>query len=651
MKKINKTVLLASSFLISQAFLLTDKTYASEEFKNDYKLDLKESIDSSDNSELITSENFTKVQTNTDQAAENQDAKPAESEIDTKNEPVANKPEEASISDGEISLENKQLVDDKASQAPSVDESQQADQSSDDLNQIFGQSPKKLANVIYYDNSDLSIPEVNKSEVSNEATNTIHNSQTQIEEKKYYAPSTSGYFVKNKGKINYFRNNKLVKNESIKVKDRIYRADKTGSLSNPRNSWLNVGKSIYYNGKDGSITKGITQIKDQKYYFDNDGVLQRNQKLVTQNTYYEVNRLGQMKTAPNKWVNINGAIYRTQNDGSIARGITKVGNADYMFDNSGKLQTNKKLILNDKYYTVNATGVVTNPKNEWLAIDGLTYRTDKDGKIVKNVQEINNNTYVFDHKTGVMITGKTALANGKFFEIDNRGVATNPKDAWVTHEGKTFHTNANGYIQKGIWDIEGKTYCFDGNGLVRNSKYLQNGIEYTTDDKGLARRTGFEVKGDKNIDTVMDWMFQAKNKNMTYNMGAGRNTETQADCSSAVYRALIYGGFLKSDAYVGNTETLFAMGAKGEVMYEIKENEIDYGDIFVAGNPGQSLGAGGHTGFILNKQNDSIIHMNYSDNGVRVTPRKGRMGDASGRPIRYYRLVGAKSSRIFVDKK
>lgn len=149
----------------------------------------------------------------------------------------------------------------------------------------------------------------------------------------------------------------------------------------------------------------------------------------------------------------------------------------------------------------------------------------------------------------------------------------------------------------------------------------------------------------------MDWMFQAKNKNMTYNMGAGRNTETQADCSSAVYRALIYGGFLKSDAYVGNTETLFAMGAKGEVMYEIKENEIDYGDIFVAGNPGQSLGAGGHTGFILNKQNDSIIHMNYSDNGVRVTPRKGRMGDASGRPVKYYRLVGAKSSRIFVDKK
>ena len=643
MKKINKTVLLASSFLISQAFLLSNNTYASEDLKNDYKLDLEESIDSSDNSELITSENFTEVQTNPEEKAELDKIKALD--------PIIKELDAPAVSDPEISLENKELVDEKQDQAPSVEENQDQNQTDDSLDQVIEENPKKLADVIYYDNSDLSIPEASSGEVSNEATNIIHNSQTQIEEKKYYAPSTSGYFVKNKGEIKYFRNNKIVTNESIRLKDRIYRANSKGSLSNPKNAWLNVGKDIYYNGSNGVIVKGITQIKDKKYYFNNDGILQRNQKLVTQNTYYEVNKFGQLSTSPNKWVNVDGAVYRTQNDGSLARGITKIGDNDYMFDNAGKLQTNKKLILNDKFYSVNATGVVTNPKNEWLTLDGLTYRTDKDGKLLKNAQEINNNTYVFDHKTGAMVIGKTALANGKFFEIDNRGVATNPKDAWVSHEGKTFHTNANGYLQEGVWEIDGKTYCFDDNGLVRNSKYIQNGIEYTTDDKGLARRTGFEVKGDKNIDSVMDWMFQAKNKRMTYDMGAGRNSEKQADCSSAVYRALIYGGFLKSDAYIGNTETLFSMGAKGSVMYEIKESEIDYGDIFVSGTPGNSLGAGGHTGFVLNKKEDTIIHMNYSDNGVKVTQRKGRMGDASGRPVKYYRLVGAKSSRIFVDKK
>ena len=99
------------------------------------------------------------------------------------------------------------------------------------------------------------------------------------------------------------------------------------------------------------------------------------------------------------------------------------------------------------------------------------------------------------------------------------------------------------------------------------------------------------------------------------------------------------------------TETLFAMGAKGTIMREISESDIDYGDIFVSGIPGKSLGEGGHTGFILNKKEDTIIHMNYSGNGVTVTPRKGYMGDRSGRPVKYYRLVGAKSDRMFVDKK
>ena len=137
----------------------------------------------------------------------------------------------------------------------------------------------------------------------------------------------------------------------------------------------------------------------------------------------------------------------------------------------------------------------------------------------------------------------------------------------------------------------------------------------------------------------MEWMFAARDKKMTYNMGAGRNSATQADCSSAVYRSLIHGGFLNKGAWVGNTETLFQMGAKGTVMYEIKENELKHGDIFVAGTPGGSMGAAGHTGFILNPQEDTIIHMTYGKNGVAVTPRKGYMGDSRGLPVKYFRPV------------
>ena len=37
----------------------------------------------------------------------------------------------------------------------------------------------------------------------------------------------------------------------------------------------------------------------------------------------------------------------------------------------------------------------------------------------------------------------------------------------------------------------------------------------------------------------MDWMFNAKNNGMTYDMGPARTTEKSADCSSAVFRSLI----------------------------------------------------------------------------------------------------------------
>ena len=291
------------------------------------------------------------------------------------------------------------------------------------------------------------------------------------------------------------------------------------------------------------------------------------------------------------------------------------------------------------------------PKNTWFALEGITYRTLADGSLAKGPVEINGNSYVFNYNTGAMITGRPSITNGLYFNIDNKGIATTVKDDWVTYEGKTFHTNSAGYVQKGLWEINGNLYFFNDNGMMVNSTFKQNGIIYKTDEKGIARISGYEVVGDRSIDSTIEWMFKAKNSGMTYHMGHLRKTEKAADCSSAVFRALIYGGFLKSDAYVGNTETLFSMGDKGDVMYEIRPDEIDYGDIFVAGVPGKSLGEGGHTGFILNKNQDTIIHMNYSGNGVTVTPRVGNMGDKSGRPVKYYRLKNAKSNRTFVNKK
>lgn len=626
MKKINKTVLLASTLFITSAINLTDKAYANE----DNKSLVKESVDrvSEDKQDLIEvpasiKEIESSSYTNYDQFIEDDGAN--KSSLNETTTEAISTPKESSNNASSQSPETKVEVDGDMTE-------------------------KRIPGVIYYDNSNLD-DTLKKIQSTSKEVKELHDEQIKLEGESYYAENGGGYFVKKNNKINYYRNNRLVRNANIKVDDRIYRADKTGTISNPKNMWLSIGKDIYYNNANGTILRGINQIGKSKFYFREDGALERNRKLITQGAYYEVDNAGRMNLVANKWVNVNKNIYRTLGDGKIAKGITKIGANDFFFDKDGKLQTNKKLILSNKYYEVNPIGIVTNPKNKWVTLDGSNYWTKEDGSIAKGATQINGNTYVFDYKTGAMIAGRPSITGGLYYSIDDKGIATLVKDEWVTFEGKTFHTNPAGYVKKGVWEINGNLYCFDGNGLVINSTYMQKGIEYKTNEKGIARISGYKVAGQKNLDYVMEWMFDAKNSGMTYDMGSGRGTEKSADCSSAVFRSLIYGGFLNSNAYIGNTETLFSMGAKGDIMYEISPGEIDYGDIFVAGVPGKSLGEGGHTGFVLNRNKDTIIHMNYAGNGVTVTPRVGNMGDKSGKPIKYFRLRNATSKRIFVDKK
>lgn len=639
MKKINKTVLLASTLFLSSAVNLTN-AHASED-KNQLFSETKDSISENDANELSTNSEPVSRQYSGD-AFGGEEANQSLQNIDQNSE------EEALANSTGIENKNEDLAGENVGEP--IEEDGSITEIGEPIEEDGSTTEKRIPGLIYYDDTNLDDVLKNNQYQSSEST-PIHNEQTQIEEENYYTSSNGGYFVKKNNKIRYYKNNKVVKNANIKVNDKIYRANNLGDISNPKSKWLGVGKDIYYNKEDGKIARGINQIGNNKYYFNDDGILQRNKKLITDSTYYEVDKLGKMNAVANKWVNVNKNIYRTLDGGKIARGVTKVGDKDFMFDKDGKLQTNKKMIVSNKYYEVNAIGVVTNPKNKWFALDGISYRTTEDGSLAKGPVDINGNTYVFNYETGAMITGRPSITNGLFFDIDANGIATLKKDEWVTYQGKTFHTNKAGYVKKGVWEINGNLYCFDDDGLVLNSTCMQNGITYNTNEKGIARQTGFKQEGNKDIDSVMDWMFRAKNNGMTYNMGPSRTSEKEADCSSAVFRALIYGGFLDSNAYIGNTETLFSMGAKGTVMREISESEIDYGDIFVSGIPGKSLGEGGHTGFILNKNEDTIIHMNYSDNGVSVTQRKGRMGDKSGRPVKYYRLVGAKSDRIFVDKK
>lgn len=122
------------------------------------------------------------------------------------------------------------------------------------------------------------------------------------------------------------------------------------------------------------------------------------------------------------------------------------------------------------------------------------------------------------------------------------------------------------------------------------------------------------------INKAIDYMYQLKNRGVTYSMSGSRiGTDGTADCSGAVYISLVKGG-ANPHSYPVNTESEHAwLIANGfELIAFNKEWNMQRGDVLIFGLKGQSAGAGGHTAIAVDHNN--VIHCNYAHNGVSVNP-------------------------------
>lgn len=120
------------------------------------------------------------------------------------------------------------------------------------------------------------------------------------------------------------------------------------------------------------------------------------------------------------------------------------------------------------------------------------------------------------------------------------------------------------------------------------------------------------------INKAIDYMYQLKNRGITYSMTGSRiGTDGTADCSGAVYISLVKGG-AKPHSYPVNTESEHAwLITNGfELIAFNKEWNMQRGDVLIFGLKGQSAGAGGHTAIAVDHNN--VIHCNYAHNGVTV---------------------------------
>ena len=203
-------------------------------------------------------------------------------------------------------------------------------------------------------------------------------------------------------------------------------------------------EGTYYVNKNGIVQIGQQSINGEKYYFDDQGRMQKgiievegkrylygisSGKLYTgglatiaygpqEGTYY-VNKNGIIQIGQQS---INGEEYYFDDQGRMQKGILKLHDGDYLYGfSSGKLYKN---------------GLATIP-------DGKVYLTDNSGKILYGKQEYENNEYYFDENgmyKGILETEEGnylfGYVSGKLFKD---ALATTP-------DGRTYRTDKTGKI-------------------------------------------------------------------------------------------------------------------------------------------------------------------------------------------------------------
>ncbi|WP_282919739.1 phage tail tip lysozyme [Ignavigranum ruoffiae] len=132
---------------------------------------------------------------------------------------------------------------------------------------------------------------------------------------------------------------------------------------------------------------------------------------------------------------------------------------------------------------------------------------------------------------------------------------------------------------------------------------------------------------DARLQKLVNWFYENMGR-IKYSQ-ALRMQENYADCSSAVYRALIYAGFLPQGTYWGSTTTLLQL--EGSLLIPIQRSEARYGDIFISGYKPQ----GSHTGVFVSNQ--KIVHCVNEKHDIKETDLEGWYG---GGYVYCYRLRG-----------
>ena len=248
-----------------------------------------------------------------------------------------------------------------------------------------------------------------------------------------------------------------------------------GSSGAAYKGWFkNNGYWYYLNETDGSMARGLTLVGDTYYYLGSSGDMYTGWILDNGLWYYAT---GSGAIVTDDWVCPYGNWYYMNDKGVITTGWFENSGHTYYLGSSGIMQTDWILVDNIWYY---ATGSGALVKDDWVCPYGNWYYMDANGAISTGWFENSGHTYYLG-SSGIMQTD-WILVDDVWYYASRSGALV--KDAWVCPYGNWYYMNADGAISTGWFENNGHTYYLGSSGIMQTGWIYDNGEWYYLGEEG-----------------------------------------------------------------------------------------------------------------------------------------------------------------------
>ena len=269
----------------------------------------------------------------------------------------------------------------------------------------------------------------------------------------------------------------------------------------PKNlGWVTDNNETRYYDTENHFVTGMNTIEGKKYYFNNDGVLQRG-ILKIGKAYYYADGKGAIRTAKG-FVSCNGRLYYVQNGGQILAGKTfKLGKKTYRAAGNGVIMRGVYK-WGKYYYYSDSKGVLRTAKGRFRWKSN-TYYCNKGGKLTtKKMVKSGKYYYYFD---------SAAKAKTKAFKYHDVTIRPNKKTGAITK--KQYRRASYGpyhYKRYILIDISNQTLKYYVKGKVKLKSNVVTGGPGNRTPKGhfrlRSKSRNITLRGNGYSSYVKYWM-------------------------------------------------------------------------------------------------------------------------------------------------